>query len=232
MASQFYAITGRRSRPTYVDEINAKAPYLRSVVQQKKDDKYNEDIYGLEKEKLAESIRSSNAALALQEKQAKKANALGVVGLGANLWLGSRWNSELKDLIEGESKSNLTGGAAKTNIGGASDVIGMKPGADGVFEAAPKTFSFDKAFTPSTYKDAVTSPSMWASGVGGGLVGAEAGEAIGESIGVGGTNERRTVGGALGGFAADRWLAGGDIYSNLFAGLVGGVTGRFSGGLF
>jgi hypothetical protein len=224
MANQLYALTGRRSRPTYVDEINARTPYLRGLVQQRKDDQYNTDMFNLEKDKLDQSITNAKDSLALQEKQGKRANALGVLGLGGNLWLGSRRNSDLKDMIEGESKSNLTGGAPKTDLGapamGAADVT------------SPSGFSFDKAVSPSSYKGAVTSPSTWVSGVGGGLVGAEAGEVIGEAIGVGGTNERRAVGGALGGAASEYFINGGDIYSTIFSGLIGGATGLFSKNLF
>lgn len=224
MANQLYAITGRRARPTYVDEINARAPYLRNVVQQKKADAYNTDIYNLEKDKLAESIRSANKNLSLNKDQAKKSNALGVLGLGGQLWLGSQRNNSAKNIIEGEGVSNLPGKASGgESLGGEHMSAWSSPS-----PTTADTFSFDKAISPSSYKNAATDWSTYASGVGGGLVGAEAGEVIGEAIGVGGTKERRTVGGALGGAAADRWIAGGDVYSNIFAGLIGGATGLLS----
>ena len=235
MANQLYAITGRRTRPTYVDEINAQAPYLRSIVQQKKADAYDTNIYdlqkeglGLEKERLAESIRSANENLALQKEQAKKANALGVVGLGGQLWLGSQKNSSVKDIIEGEGAGNLPGKAAGgVSPAGLTEKYDMAAG----LSPSPTTsdvFSFDKAISPSSYKNAATDWSTYASGIGGGLVGAEAGEVIGEAIGVGGTKERRAVGGALGGAATEYFLGGGDVYSTIFSGLIGGATGLFS----
>lgn len=228
MANQIYALTGRRSRPTYVDEINARSPYLGGLYQQKKTDAYNTDIYNLEKQKLAENIRVGNENLALSEKQGKRANAIGALGLGGQLWLGSQKNNTVKDMIEGEGTGNLPG---KATGGVSPSGIDIEP--SNLTTAIPSsTFSLDKAISPSSYKDAATNWSTYASGVGGGLVGAEAGEVVGEALDIGGTKGRRTVGGALGGAAADRYIAGGDIYSNIFAGLLGGITGRISKGWF
>jgi len=245
MATQFYALTGKRRAPTYVDEINAQTPYLYGAYRQKKADEYQdktnqltEDQLALERERLTENVRSSNLnldqqakQLDQQAKQSDRANAISMLGLGGNIYLGVQRNKEMKDLILGESGGSApSGSVSKTALGVAPEKAAEN--LPSTSATVPAAFSVDKALTPSTWAEPATSLSTWASGVGGGLVGAELGERVGEAVGVGGKAEQRVVGGALGGFAADRFLAGGDIYSNIFAGLLGGVTGKFSGGWF
>ena len=303
MASQLYAITGRRRTPSYVDEINARTPYLAGIYRQKAADTHQAEMTQLEKDRLAlegnrfaleqeqfgqnkltaeqdlaqrqsefaanqaqglrefeanqtQGLREfeanqafANKNLASNEAQAKKANALGVLGLGGNLWLGSKRNSELKDLIHGDSGGGKVAPGAvasrtygKPSVGGdyevTPDVVDMKPNKAGVFEAAPTPAVspsvspgfIEKASSLDTWKAPATSGSTWASGLGGGLVGAQAGEALGNAIGIGGKAEQRIVGGALGGGLTDRFIGGGDIYSNIFAGLLGGATGYFTKG--
>jgi len=296
MASQFSAVTGRRRISPYVDEINARTPYLAGIYRQKAADTHQAEMTQLEKDRLAlegnrfaleqeqfgqnkltaeqdlaqrrsefaanqvQGLREfeanqafANKNLASREAQAKKVNALGVVGLGSNLWLGSMRNKEnkslLKDMIEGDDGGAkvIPGAVSKTTLGAptgnvpsvggdydvAPGVVDMKPNAAGVFEASTPTAApgfWDKASSLDTWKAPATSGSTWASGLGGGFVGAEAGEALGNAIGIGGKAEQRVVGGALGGGLTDRFIGGGDIYSNIFAGLLGGATGYFTKG--
>ena len=291
MASQLYAITGRRRTPSYVDEINARTPYLAGIYRQKAADTHQAEMTQLEKDRLAlegnrfaleqeqfgqnkltaeqdlaqrqsefaanqaQGLREfeanqafANKNLASNEAQAKKANALGVLGLGGNLWLGSKRNSELKDLIHGDSGGTTItpGSVPKTTLGaptvsapaeqavavrsgGATNIAPVTPTAAPV--APPISPGFiEKASSLDTWKAPATSGSTWASGLGGGFVGAEAGEILGNAIGIGGKAEQRIVGGALGGGLTDRFIGGGDIYSNIFAGLLGGATGYFTKG--
>ena len=237
MPNQFYGITGIRRRPGYVEDINARRPYLRDLYRRRKADVFNEKLYRqqqeeleLGREQLAEDISSSRKDLELREEQAQRSGTIGALGLGANIWLGSKRNRELKRLIEeGTGKGNITGGVSKT--------VGLA-GPDAA-KTTPKTFLPEKWYSPKKITDtgswtkSLTTPSTWLTGIGGGFVGAEGGEAIGKSLGIGGKKEQRVVGGAIGGAAADYLLgSGGDPYSMILSGLIGGGTGWLSGGLF
>lgn len=209
---QFSAVSGLRRRPTYVDQINARTPYLRGRKRLKESKEYDAKMLGLKEDELAQNEKISREALELREEQGKRSNIIAATGLGVNAYLGHKRNKAMDDIMFGDSDKVDTGGGAIRPSPSFADVPSELPesGLDKI------SGSFGKGKT-------------YATGIGGGLTGARLGKSIGGSLGIGGEKEQATVGGALvaGGL---EYFSGGDIYSSIASGLIGGVTGYVSTG--
>ena len=93
---------GSRYKRPYVDEINARTPYLPMLYQQKKQDEYRDKMYSLDEEKLAQDREFGLKNLDMQrdiQEEAKKRNKLARnlgyanIGLGAGLGVLNNWDT-------------------------------------------------------------------------------------------------------------------------------------------
>ena len=89
--SQMAALSGGGTfkRP-YVEEINARTPYLPALYAQREDDDYRDKMHDISLDRLA----LSREELSDQKKAQKRANRLGYanIGLGAGLGVMSNWD--------------------------------------------------------------------------------------------------------------------------------------------
>lgn len=122
--AQMGALTGsNKFKRPYVEEINARTPYLPMLHQQRSEEQYRDKMYGLEKQGLA----LESDALKEAKKRNKTARNLGYanIGLGAGLGLLNNFDS----IKSGVSSMFPTGSAIDVGdaLGGVSSI---SPGQD------------------------------------------------------------------------------------------------------
>ena len=93
---------GQRFKRPYVEEINARTPYLPQLYAQKKTDEYNDKMYGLKEKELAQDREFGLKNLSMMEdaqsemkKRNKLARNMGYANIGIGTALGAmdNWDS-------------------------------------------------------------------------------------------------------------------------------------------
>jgi len=212
MAGQLSAVTGRRIRPGYTADINARARNLPSLYALKDRTKYDEANLQLAKDRLATDTQTARDALEYRKKQDEKTNALGLINLGVTTGLSARKNRILADQINAEapigSKSVPGVGLA---IPGAS-----QPGSWKSFLSTGEGGITDAGGWKESLK------SGWKGIAGSALTGAAAGSTVGKLIPFGGKTEKAAIGGALVGGTTSA-LSGGNAYQVVGSAALGAI---------
>ena len=122
---QIGALQGNnRFKRPYVQEINARTPYLPLLYAQKKEDQYRDKMYGLEKQGLA----LESDALDEAKKRNKTARNLGYanIGLGAGLGIMNNYDSikeGVSSMFPGLGTEGVIPEFTGNNIGSITDSI-------------------------------------------------------------------------------------------------------------
>ena len=227
---QFYGLTGRKTKPNYVDIINAQTPYLSRKKAIKDEEAYRNKVLALQESELSQTSVLARERLEAEKKASTRAMGIGLGQLGIETYTGRKRDQELKAIIEGATGGK---GAATTTPSKAAYGLSDAYDASGNFAA---DIGDKLNIKPSFFsKEGITDVSSWKAGLSkwgpiavgaltGGTVGAELGEKF---LPFGGERERRIIGGAAtaGGLS---YLASGDPYTAAISTLLGGAFGGFS----
>ena len=142
------ALTGyRKYKSPYVSEINARKAYLPALYNQRRDDKYREQSYNLDKQGLAQNKEFALKNLELSEKAAHQARKrdklaanLGYAGLGLQAGFGLANQFDFSNMFSPEAAVDVPSEMVQAPIqeaftGGTDyirDVAGL--GAGSIFE--------------------------------------------------------------------------------------------------
>jgi len=227
---QYSGLVGRRVKPNYVEAINAQTPSLMSLYSAKDAEKYQNKMLGLEEQRLAQEKELSDASLALseesmkeQEKQNKKANLYSGLGLGTNLGLGyMQYKAGDPASIYGATSEtgNLAGTASSLSKDATTNLADYGEGLREIGKtSASDFFSTAGAGNMSNWTKALTSPKTYLTGLGTGIAGGQIGKSLLGDNDLTGALSGAAVGGLT------EYLTGGNIYSSLTSGLLGGIGG-------
>lgn len=134
MPTQFESVTGgRRRRPRFAGDIQARLRYLPDIYGAKADEKYREAVLALEgkgleqREELGrgelelgrERLGLSREQQELQKKQQRKAQAISAAQVGSTLYLGS----QISDVYAGDVAIEAGAGTVAADTGGVETIL-------------------------------------------------------------------------------------------------------------
>lgn len=207
MASQTYALTGKKRPTAYLDILNAEVPTLATKKSIADEKVYRDKTLALEAQRQEDHRRISAEELDHAKKAAKTSTLVGLGQMGAAAHFGAKRDKQLLDTINSGGKSK--GGNPGTALTG-----GGTGGAAPTTEA-PEFLSKEGAGDVSNWKEGAKNWGDLAAGLGASVIGAE----LGDQLGIG-----RTAGGAAAGGLVS-YLSSGDPYTATINAVLGGVLG-------
>ena len=207
------AVMGRRlpRNDTAINE--AMAARLPALYAAQQDREWNEKVFETEQDWKKQELALEQEAFEESKRQAKRANLINLANVGASAWLANEQNSSLKEAL------NADDGA--------------------VIETPGELAKMASGSTPFFSKEGAGDLGNWTGALkdhylaipGGVLAGATLGKQLGrEYIPFGGEKEKEILGSALVSGGNTYLASGGDIYSTVMSGMIGGAVGAIDFG--